>query len=95
MPACIAFPGTKAAIPVCRIHKESVMLERNTVWKKAEELRSGDVIVTLTEAGIPFADRVNEVRHVTSGKVHIDVNGYTGTHIYDLGEKVRVAGGAK
>jgi hypothetical protein len=68
----------------------------DAIWKKAEDIRSGDVIVTTTEAGIPFADRVNEVRHVTSGKVHVDVNDFTGTHIYDLGEKIRVAeGGAK
>ncbi len=69
------------------------MLERNIFWEKAEEIKSRDVIVTMTEAGIPFADRVDEVRHVTLGKVHVDVNGYTGTHIYDLGDKVRVVGG--
>lgn len=71
------------------------MLTRNTVLKKVEDLKPGDAIVTVAAGFAAFVDRVNDVRFVRDGKVHVDVNCYTGTHIYDEGEKVRVCKGGE
>ncbi|MEN1564641.1 hypothetical protein AAIH74_33260, partial [Pseudomonas aeruginosa] len=38
----------------------------------------------------PFVDRVSEVRFVRDGKVHVDLNHWTATTIYDEGETVQV-----
>lgn len=66
------------------------MLKRKTTHKKAENLSPGDTIIETIPGGAAFADKVCDVRFVTDGKVHVDLNEYTATRIYDEGEMVRV-----
>lgn len=71
------------------------MLTRDTIRKKVEELKPGDIIISTISGYAASADRVNEVRFVKGGKVHVDVNCYTGTNIYNEGEEVRVSHGGE
>lgn len=61
--------------------------------KTAADLKAGDRIVENIPGHAVFADMVNDVRFLKDGKVHVDINGYTGTRIYDEKERVRVVPG--
>ena len=67
------------------------MLSRKTVWKKADDLWPGDSIISTIDGHAVFADRVNEVRHIRDGMVLVDVNCWTGTHMFRNDEQVLVS----
>lgn len=60
-----------------------------TVYKRVEDLQADDQIVTRNGHAV-FVRRVSDVRFVTDGKVHVDLDYWTTTSIYDEGETVQV-----
>lgn len=63
---------------------------KDIAFKRADALQAGDLMVTRIPGHAAFVDRVSEVRFVHDGKVHVDLNHWTATTIYDEGAQVRV-----
>ena len=60
--------------------------------KRAGDLAPGDRIMERILGHAAFVDRVDDVRSIRDGKVHVDLNNDTATRVYAEDEKVTVIG---
>ncbi len=71
---------------------EAALQEPRWSEKRAGDLALGDRIMERIPGHAAFVDRVDDVRFIRDGKVHVDLNNDTATRVYAEDEKVTVIG---
>ena len=71
---------------------EAALEEKRWHEKRAGDLAPGDRIMERIPGHAAFVDRVDDVRSIRDGKVHVDLNNDTATRVYAEDEKVTVIG---
>ena len=71
---------------------EAALQEPRWHEKRAVDLAPGDRIMERIPGHAAFVDRVDDVRFIRDGKVHVDLNNDTATRVYAEDEKVTVIG---
>ena len=82
-----ADPGKRPALA-----PEAALQAQRWHEKRAGDLAPGDRIMERIPGHAAFVDRVDDVRSIRDGKVHVDLNNDTATRVYAEDEKVTVIG---